>query len=113
MRAPFDPKKLKNLEMLSRLGHHAVIGRDDKKRGINAGRASDHVLHEALVTRHIDDSDRPSIRAKPGGEAEIDGQLSRLLFRKPIRINSCQASHEARFPVINVSRRANNKVRRD
>ena len=46
-----NAEKIDNREMLARLRHHAVIGRDRQQHEVDAGRAGKHVVHELLVAR--------------------------------------------------------------
>ncbi len=44
--------------MLERLRHHPVVGRDHQQHEIDAGRAGEHGVDEALVPRHVDEAER-------------------------------------------------------
>ncbi len=50
-----DSKIGENLQMLFRLRHPAIVGRDDQQRQINRAHARDHILHEIFVARHVND----------------------------------------------------------
>ena len=56
-----DAEQIDDREVLARLRHHAVVGRDDQQHEIDAGRAGQHVVHELLVAGHVDEAEhRPS-----------------------------------------------------
>ncbi len=56
-RATWDAQNIKDGKVLARLRHRPIIGRDDQEREINSGDAGQHVAHEALMPRHIDEAD--------------------------------------------------------
>ena len=49
-----------------------------------------HVVHEALVARHVDEADDLAARPRPVGKAEIDGDAARLLLLQAIGIDAGQ-----------------------
>src|SRR5206468_10215680 len=57
--------------------------------------------------RHIDKTEPHAIFFQEC-EAQIDGDSAALLFRKTIRMRSGQRFNQRRFPVIDVTGRANN-----
>ncbi len=92
--------------MLAGLRHDAVIGGDHQQHEIDAGRAGQHVVHELLVARHVDEADDLPIGARPVGEAEIDGDAARLLLRQAIGIDAGQRAHQRGLAVIDMARGA-------
>ena len=51
------PEQLDDGEVLARLRHDAVVGRDDQQHEVDAADAGEHVADEALVAGHVDDAD--------------------------------------------------------
>ena len=56
-----DIQQIGDHEMLARLRHDAVIGRNNQEQRLNAGHACQHVVHIAFVTGHIDKADAAAI----------------------------------------------------
>ena len=52
--------------MLLGLRHPAIVGRDDQQREVDRADARDHVLHEILVARHVDDAQEKRRRRRRG-----------------------------------------------
>ena len=57
-----DAEQVDDREMLARLRHHAVVGRDHQQHEIDAGRARQHVVDEPLVARHVDEAEHRAVR---------------------------------------------------
>jgi hypothetical protein len=87
--------------VLARLRHHALVGGDDQRHGVNAVRAREHVLDEALVPRHVHEPDAHVAQVE-FGEAEVNRDAAPLLLRQPIRVHARQSAHQGRLPVVNV-----------
>ena len=96
-------EQIQDGEMLAGLRHDAVVGGDHQQHEIDAGRARQHVVHQLLVARHVDEADDLPIRARPVGEAEIEGDAARLLFRQAIGIDAGQRAHQRGLAVIDVA----------
>src|SRR6266478_5063272 len=88
--------------MLTSLGHHALVGRDDEEREIDAAHPRQHVLDEALVARHVHDLDGEAARLLEEGEAEVNRYASRFLFGQTIGIRPGQRLDERRLAMIDV-----------
>ncbi len=52
-----DAEQAADVEVLARLRHHALVGRDDERDEVDAVRAGQHVLDEALVAGHVHEPD--------------------------------------------------------
>ena len=59
--AAVEAEQVDDLQMLDGLRLDAFGCRDDQQRGIDAGGAGQHVVHEALVARHVDEAQLPAI----------------------------------------------------
>ena len=95
--------------MLASLRHHAVVGGDDEKCEVHAGRPGHHILDEPLVSRHIDDAETKPV-VLPIGKAEVDGNAACFFFRQPVGRNSRQSSHQPRLAVVNMPGGADDDV---
>ena len=98
-----DAEQVDDGEMLARLRHHAVVGGDDQQHEIDAGRAGQHVVHEFLVARHVDEAEHGAVRRRQIGEAEIDGDAARLLLLQPVGIDAGQRPHQRGLAVIDMA----------
>ena len=96
--------------MLTGLRHDALVGRHDQHGDVDSPHAGQHVLHEALVTGHVDDLDREPAGLLQKGEAEVDGDPSGLLFGQPVGVDTGQGLDEGGLAVIDVPRGADDDV---
>ena len=53
--AALHAQEAQDVQVLLRLGHETLVRRHDEKDHVYARGASDHVLHERLVARDVDD----------------------------------------------------------
>ena len=74
--------------MLPGLGHHAFFCGDNQKGQVNGTHASQHVLDEPLVARHVNDADLASAGQRHPGKAQVNGHLSGLLFGKAVGVDT-------------------------
>ena len=91
--------------MFARLRHHAFIGGDHQRDHVDAVRARQHVLDEALMPGHIDKADAHVAQIEIG-KANVDGDAAPLLFRQTIGVDAGQRAHQRRLAVIDVTGRA-------
>ena len=95
--------------MLSGLGHHRVIGRDDEQRQVEPGRAREHVADEPLVAWHV--HQRQPMRAEvEGRKPDIDRDPALFLGGEPVGIDAGEHPHQRRLAVVDVARRADDQV---
>ena len=73
-------------QVLARLRHHAVVGRDAQQEQVDAGRAGDHRAHEALVARHVDDRQRAPARQVERREAQLDRDPALALLGQAVGV---------------------------
>src|SRR5690349_5268788 len=88
--------------MLERLRLDAVIGSDDQEREIDAGRARQHGMHQALVAGHVDEAESLAAFGRQIGEAELDGDAARLLFLEAVGVDPGQRFDQGGLAVIDV-----------
>ena len=99
-----DPEQVHDGEMLARLRHHPLVGRDHEEHEIDPGRSREHVLHEALVPGHVHDGDPSPGGKRPVRESQIDGDAALLLFLETVGVDAGEAADERRLAVIDVPR---------
>ncbi len=98
-----DAEQIDDLQMLDGLRHYSVIGGDHQKHEIDAGRAGEHVVDEALVTGHVDKAEHRAVRQQMIGIAEIDGDAAPLLLGKPVGIDAGQGFDEGGLAVVDMA----------
>ena len=96
-------EELHDLQVLARLGHHAVVGGDHQHDQVDPARPGGHVADEALVPGHVDDPYAPSIREREVREAQVDREAALLLLLEAIRVDPGQRADQGRLAVVDVS----------
>ena len=102
-----DSEQLADGQMLHRLRHDALVGRDDEHDCRHATGAGEHVADEVAVPGNVDEADaeRRSVRRLrfKGSESEVDGDAAALLFGKPIGVNAGQGANQRRLAVVDMA----------
>ena len=81
-------RQLQNLQMLTRLRHHAVITRHHQQRMVDPADTRQHVGQKLFVSGNIDKSQNPSVRLRPVGITEIDGHAALFFLRQTVGIHA-------------------------
>src|SRR5471030_2773686 len=92
--------------MLDGLWLDALGGRNDEQCSVDADGAGQHIVHEALVARHVDEAELPSISQIAVGIAEVDRDAARLLILEAVGIDSGQRFDQRGLAVIDMARGA-------
>jgi hypothetical protein len=100
-----DAEQAADVEVLARLRHHALVGRDDERDEVESVRAGQHVLDETLVAGHVHEPDAHVAQVKLG-EPEVDGDAAPLLFGQAVGVHARERAHQSRLPVVDVAGRA-------
>ena len=87
------PKDLHDRQMLAGLGHDAVIRGDYQQHEVDAVRAGQHGVHEALVPGDVDEADHAAVGLRPIGEAEVDGDAAGFFFRQAVCVGAGQRAY--------------------
>src|SRR5205814_4455999 len=95
-----------DLLMLDGLRLDPFRRRHDQKRGIDASRAGQHVVHEALMARHVDEAELAAVTEVAVGVAEVDRDAARLLLLQAIGIDAGQRLHQRGLAMVDVARGA-------
>ena len=101
-----DAEQIDDRQMLDGLRHDAVVRGDDQQHEVDAGRAGQHVVDEALVPGHVDEADGHAFAGRQIGEAEIDRDAARLLLLQAVGIDAGQRPHQRGLAVIDMARGA-------
>ena len=98
-----------DFEVLARLRHDRVVGRDDEHGEVDAGGAGEHVLDEALVAGHVDDAEA-EVAEVEGGEADVDGDAAGLLLGQAVAVDAGEGLDERGLAVVDVAGGAEDQV---
>ena len=98
-----NAEQIEDRQMLQRLRHDAVVGGDDQQREIDAARAGQHRVDEALVARHVDEAENAPALDRLIGEAEIDGDAARLLLFQPVAVDAGERFDQGRFAMVDMT----------
>ena len=109
--APGQAQEAEDLQVLARLRHHRVVGRDDQHRQVEPRGPRQHVADEPLVPRHVDQR-QVGLAQLQGGEAQVDRDPPLLLGRQPVGVDPRQGADQGRLAVVDVARRSEDKVMR-
>ncbi|HVN43829.1 MAG TPA: hypothetical protein VMT66_01160 [Steroidobacteraceae bacterium] len=101
-----DAEQAENRQMLARLRHDAVVGRDHEQREVDATGTGEHGMHQPLMARHIDETEHVAVGERRVGVAELDRYPPCLLFRQTVRVDASERVHERGLAVIDVTCRA-------
>ncbi len=100
-----DAEELADREVLAGLRLDRLVRGHDEQRAVDPADAGEHVFHEALVPRHVDEADLVVV-GEPAREAEVDGDAAPLLLGEPIGVDAGQRLDQRGLPVIDVAGRA-------
>ncbi len=85
------------------LRHHAVVGGDGEQDEVNAMSAGEHILDEALVAGHVDDTHGSAVRQVEVGETQIDGDAALFFFFEPVGVLAGEGFDQAGFAVVDMA----------
>ena len=105
--SPPYAQEVEDCEMLPGLGHDRLVGCNDEKGQVDPAHAGEHVVHEPLVARHVDDADLVAPRQRQPGESQVYRHAPGLLFSEPVRVDSGQRLDQGGLAVVDVSCGAN------
>ena len=89
--------------MFPGLGHHAFVGGHDQEGQVDGADASQHVLDEPLVARHVHHADLPSAGQGQPSKAQVDGHLPLLLLWETVGIDVGQGLDQGGLAVVHVA----------
>ena len=96
-------EQLQDGEVFAGLRHDAFVGGDDEQGGVDPADASQHILYEVAMARHIDNADGFAIWQVEPGEAQVNRHLAALLFGKPVRVDAAQLFDQRGFAVVDMT----------
>ena len=107
--ASADVEQPTDVEVLARLRHHGLVGRDDEQDGIDAADSREHRAHEALVTGHVHER-QGHVTDGRVGEAEFDADAAGPLFRQPVGVGAGERLDERALAVVDMPGRGDGEV---
>ncbi len=97
-----DPERVEGGEVLTRLWHPGVVGRDHEQHDRRRPETGQGGVDEPLVAGHVDEGHVAEVRQPAPAVAEPDRQAALLLLGQPVGIVSGEALDEAGLAVIDV-----------
>jgi hypothetical protein len=89
-------------QVLGGLRHPAAVGRDDEHDGGDWSKAGEHVRHEALVPRDVDERQLvPRGQCHPG-VAEVDGHAAAAFLRPAVGLHPGKRADQRGLAVVDV-----------
>ena len=79
--------------MLTRLGFYGFVGGHDKHDQVDPSYPRQHVAHETLVARHIDEPYTHAFAEIQVGEAQVNRDSTPLLFLQTVGVGAGQSQH--------------------
>ena len=104
------PEEGADLEMLPRLRHDPLVGRDDHHHQVDPGRPGHHVPDEPLVARDVDDPEETSVGKGERGEPELDRDPPPLFLLEPVGVHAGETLDQRRLAVIHMAGRAHHDM---
>jgi len=98
-----DAEQASDGDMLVRLGHYAVISRDDEQQEVDAGSAGQHRVDEFLMAGHVDEADDRAVCLGPISEAERDRDAARLLLFQTVGIDAGQPPDQRGLAMVDMA----------
>ena len=104
-RAAAAAEQAQDREVLACLRHDAVVGGDEEKREVDAGRAREHRRHQPLMAGHVDEADALAGRAVDVEirVAQLDADAAPLLLRQAIGVDAGERAHQRRLAVVDMA----------
>ena len=107
-----DIQQLQDLQMLPGLRHDPFVDIHHQQHQIDAADAGQHVVDEALMSGHIDDSSHLAVGEPERGEAQVDGDAALLFFFEAVGFLPGQGADELGFAVVDMAGRTDDDMTR-
>ena len=98
-----------DVEVLPRLGHDGLVGRDDEGHGVEAVDAGKHVADEPLVTGNVDEGSDEICRQRHVGKAQVDRYAPPLLLGEAVGIGPGERPDESALAMVDVAGRSDDE----
>ena len=108
-----DAQEPADVEVLAGLRHDRLVGGHHQQHGVDPVGAGQHVAHEALVARDVDEGCDQAFPQVEVGEPQVDRDPPLLLFLQAVGVYAGQGAHEGALPVVDVTGRADDQGAHD
>ena len=98
-----DAEQPADVEVLARLRHHGLVGRDHEKRRVDPVRAGEHVADEPLVAGYVHERCDHVVGQGRVREAEVDRDPPLLLLLEAVGVGAGERAHERALAVVDVA----------
>ena len=104
-----DAEQAAYFKVLPCLGHNALVRGDDQHDHVNASRTSHHILHEALMSRDVNDAQSVAISKIQPGKAQLNSDAALFLLAETIAVYAGKRTHERGLAMVDMSCSSENK----
>ncbi len=98
------------MQVLTGLGHHALVGGHDQQHQVDSPRPRNHVADELGVSRHVHDAKGDPARRRIARKADVDRDPALFLFLEAVAVDAGQRLDQARLAVVDVPGRPQDEV---
>jgi len=98
-----------DVQVFACLGHDSFVGSDHEHGKIESAGAGNHVTHETLVTRCVDNRGDTTIADVEMGESQLDGDSAILLFLESVGVHAGDGLDDRSLAVVDVACRADDE----
>ena len=102
-KAALDAEQVDDRQMLARLRLDPVICCDREQGEIDPACPGHHGVDEALMARHVDETEHSPGLQRQIGEAEIDGDAPRLLLLQPVAVDPGQRFDQCGLAMVDMA----------
>src|SRR5204863_5722187 len=101
-----DPEAVEQLQVLERLSAWSVVGSDDEQRRVDLAGADEHVAHEPVVPRDVDEVELVAVVQSQMRVADVDRHAPPSLLRQAVGVDAGERAEERSLAVVDVTGRA-------
>src|SRR5690606_26595867 len=100
---PANTPQLDDGQVFAGWRHYAVTGGVHQPHAVDAAGACQHVVDEALVTRHVDKAGQAAVAEVRVGVAEVDGDAAFALFAAAVALLAGEGLEQGGLAVVDVA----------
>ncbi len=104
-----ESQQLQDFQVLARLRHDRVVGRDHQHGQVDTGGPGQHVLDKTLVAGNIDNA-QPEGGQLQVSEANVNGDAAGFFFGQAVAVNAGQGLDQRGLAVVDVPGGAQDQV---
>ena len=92
-----------DVQVLAGLWHRAVVGGHHQQGQVDGRHAGQHVAHQALMARHVDEDQLAAVGQGCLGEAQVDGHAAGLLFGQMVGVDAGERAHQRGLAMVHMA----------